>query len=53
MTLFYLFPGNLSRCHSQSPRASAANAGIPPVLYLFYQEASGGPVAASLLSRLR
>jgi hypothetical protein len=53
MTLFHLFPGNLSCCHSQTPRVSAANAGIPPVLYLFYQEARGGPVAASLLSRLR
>ena len=53
MTLFYLFPGNLSRCHSQTPRVSAANSGIPPVLFLFYQEARGGPGAASLLSRLR
>jgi hypothetical protein len=38
MTLFYLFPRNLSRRHSQSPKVSAAHAGIPPVLYLFYQE---------------
>ena len=49
----YVLPGNLSCCDSQIPRVSAANADIPPVLFLFYQEALGGPVAASLLSRLR
>jgi hypothetical protein len=53
MTLFYLFPGNLPCCHSQTPKVSAANAGFPPVLLLFYQEAWGGPTGASLLSRLR
>jgi hypothetical protein len=52
MTLFYLFRGNLSCCHSQTPRVSAADAGIPPVLYLFYQEARRAG-AISLLSRLR
>jgi hypothetical protein len=40
MTLFYLLlyllPGNLSCCHSKTPRVSAPHALIPPVLYLFY-----------------
>jgi hypothetical protein len=51
MTLFYLFLGNLSCCHSQTTRVSAAHAGIPPVLYLFYQGGNDRPIAASLLSR--
>jgi hypothetical protein len=53
MTLFHLFPGNLSCCHSQTP-------GFPrltqaPLLFFicFIKEACGRPIAASLLSRRR
>jgi hypothetical protein len=53
MTLFYLFPRKSLLLPLSNPRVSAANAGIPPVLYLFYQEARRRRVAASLLSRRR
>jgi hypothetical protein len=53
MTLFHLFPENLSCCPRENPGVSAPDAGIPPVYYLFYQEAWGGPTGASLLSRRR
>jgi len=53
MTLCCLFPGKSFRLPLPNPWVSVPNAGFPPVLLLFYQEAWGGPTGASLLSRLR
>jgi hypothetical protein len=53
MTLFCLFPGKSFRLPPSNSWVSAPDAGIPPVHYLFYQEACGAPIAASLLSRRR
>jgi hypothetical protein len=53
MTFFHLFPGKSFRLLPLNPGISAPDAGVPPVLLLFYQEARGGPIAASLLSRRR
>jgi hypothetical protein len=53
MRLFYLFPGNLSRCHSQTrgfPRLTRAS-----LLFFvcFIKQVCGVPGAANLLSRRR
>jgi hypothetical protein len=53
MTLFCLFPGKSFRLPPSNPWVSEPEAGTPPVLLLFYQEASGRPIAAGLLSRRR
>jgi hypothetical protein len=53
MTLFYLFPENLSCCHSQAPGFERLTRTSLLFFFCFIKEARGGPIAASLLSRRR
>ena len=53
MTPFYLFPGNLSCCHSQTPEFPRLTRVSLLFFYCFIKEARGGPIPASLLSRRR
>ena len=53
MTLFYLFPGNLSCWHSQTPGFARLTRASLLFFFCFIKQAWGGPNAASLLSRRR
>jgi hypothetical protein len=53
MTVFHLFPGNLSYRHSQTRAFPGLARASLLFFFCFIKEACRGPIAAGLLSRRR